>query len=316
MSREIVEAAESILDKPVQVLDHGFVTLVEYMGGDASIVKAARNCVGITDEVRTREEDVSLIRYLLRNKHTSPFEFVEMIFHMKMPVFVARQMIRHRTASVSEASARYSPVKEEFYIPDKHHINFQSALNNQGGMWVAPEEIQHRFQEIEEYLARASFEAYNTFIGKEPSVQILEKDVFDGLVTSGGIARETARIMLPLAMYTSWYWKMDLHNLMHLLKLRMDSHAQSEIREYANIMFTMAKKVAPITMEAFEDFELFSMTLTKDDIAAITSLRNHAKKGTDDDDVLKRFKTRREKAEFLEKITELGLLDLLYAKHP
>jgi len=234
--------ADALLDKEFKVLDHGFIRLVDYMGTDESIVQAARVSYG--KGTRKVSEDRGLIRYLMKNAHTSPFEMVEFKFHVKLPIFVARQWIRHRTASVNEYSGRYSVMKEEFYIPKQENIRFQAVDNKQGR---SEEEIPPQLQE--EFLAflkksqDENFKGYNKFI-------------------EAGLAREIARISLPLAIYTEWYWKIDLHNLFHFLKLRLDKHAQKEIREYAKIMAEMVKTVCPLAYEAFLDFRINTISFS------------------------------------------------------
>ncbi len=242
MARVNNPKADEILDKQFDVLDHGFVRLIDYMGSDAAIVQAARVSYG--DGTRKVSEDRGLIRYLMRHRHTSPFEMVEFKFHVKLPIFVARQWIRHRTANVNELSGRYSVMKEEFYIPDEDNIRPQSSDNKQGrASEMAPEDLCRRFVE---YLNKSQKDAYSNY----------QKFVGDDL------AREIARINLPLSLYTEWYWKIDLHNLFHFLRLRLDPHAQLEIRLYAEIMADMVKTVCPVACEAFEDFILNSVTFS------------------------------------------------------
>ncbi len=213
--------AEEILDKEFRVLNHGFVRLVDYMGGDESIVQAARVSYG--KGTKSVSEDRTLIRYLMRHQHTTPFEMVEFKFHVKLPIFVARQWIRHRTANVNEYSGRYSIMPEEFYVPEETAIKYQSQSNKQGrDNEEVPPEIRKRVLEI---------------LLKE------QKSAFDGYqeMLDYNIARELARINLPLSLYTQWYWKIDLHNLFHFLKLRMDKNAQFEIRVYAEKMAEIVK---------------------------------------------------------------------------
>lgn len=215
------------------ILGHGFVRLVDVMGTDSSIVQAARVSYGAG--TKTPSSDRSLIRYLLRNRHTSPFEMVELKFHIKLPIFVARQWVRHRTASINEVSARYSEMPNEMYIPTqwKH----QSTSNKQGsGDSVCPT-LNARATERVEKLFRQAFSTYSDLL-------------------ASGIAREQARIVLPTALFTEWYWKIDLHNLLHFLRLRLDSHAQYEIRVYAEQIYAMVKERFPVSAEAFEDYVL------------------------------------------------------------
>ncbi|NOZ60133.1 MAG: FAD-dependent thymidylate synthase, partial [Calditrichaeota bacterium] len=222
---------DAILGKQFKCLDRGFVRLIDYMGSDAAIVQAARVSYGEgTKKVR---QDRGLIRYLLRHQHTSPFEMVEFKFHCKMPIFVARQWIRHRTASVNEYSLRYSQALDEFYLPEPQMIRKQSASNRQGrDDETVPPEIR---REVLEILKKHHSEAWEDY----------EK------LQEMGIARELARIHLPISLYTEWYWKINLHNLLHFLKLRLDSTAQYEIRVYAEKIADIVKMAVPITWEAF-----------------------------------------------------------------
>jgi len=250
MAHEIVPAAEKILDKEFAVLNKGFVRLVDYMGGDERIVQAARVSYG--KGTKTKHQDRGLINYLMRNEHTSPFEQVIMTFHCKMPIFVARQWVRHRTARLNEISGRYSVMENEFYVPDREQIRFQSKDNKQGrnqGEEV-PSEIQQKILDI---IKKGYSQAYNQYN------EMLEEN----------IARELARINLPLSLYTQWYWQIDLHNLFHFLKLRMDPHAQWEIRQYARVMAEMTGKVAPMAYEAFETHLLNSVKFSGIEMKAL-----------------------------------------------
>ncbi len=227
---------ETIINKEYKCLDKGFIRLVDYMGDDAAIVQSARVSYG--KGTKSVTEDRGLIRYLMRNRHTSPFEMVEFKFHVKLPIFVARQWIRHRTANVNEYSGRYSEMRDEFYLPEPEQIRPQSALNKQGRAAEAmdrdkAEDIIVDYQRIQEIL----FNDYSTLLDT-------------------GLARELARINLPLSAYTEWYWKIDLHNLFHFLRLRLDSHAQYEIRVYGEEMAKIVKEIVPLAYEAFEDYIL------------------------------------------------------------
>ena len=233
MSRVIVPEAEALIDQEIPVLDKGFVRLVDYMGGDSRIVQSARVSYGAG--TKTVRADRGLIHYLMKNWHTSPFEQVQLTFHTKMPIFVARQWVRHRTARLNEISGRYSVMKDEFYVPAPEHIRPQSANNKQGRSEdrYSPEDKAQiiRMFEEEQRTIYANYE------------KLLDKNV----------ARELARNNLPLSLYTEWYWQIDLHNLFHFLRLRMDAHAQYEIRVYAEAMAQCAKAVAPLAYEAFEE---------------------------------------------------------------
>jgi thymidylate synthase (FAD) len=243
MARVIVPEAEAILDREFPVLDHGFLRLVDYLGGDERIVAAARVSYGPgTESVR---EDKALIHYLMRNLHTSPFEQVILTFHAKMPIFVARQWVRHRTARLNEVSGRYSVMPDEFYLPAVGQIRKQSKPNKEGR---APEELPRHVQERAlEILKRDQASAYASY------EELLRDD----------IARELARINVPVSAYTQWYWQIDLHNLFHFLRLRLDRHAQYEIRRYGEVMAQMAKAVAPVAFEAFEEHVLYAPRLSK-----------------------------------------------------
>ena len=233
MAHCIVPEAEEILDKEFKVLDKGFVRLVDYMGGDARIVQAARVSYGAG--TKTVREDAGLIDYLLRNQHTSPFEQVVLTFHIKLPIFIARQWVRHRTARMNEISGRYSVMQNEFYLPADEDVAIQSADNKQGR---STEAVSQEFVgNTKELLAKGQEEAYAAY------TQLVES----------GLAREIARINLPLALYTEIYWQCDLHNLMHFLKLRLDAHAQKEIRDYGKVILEIARKVAPLTIASFEN---------------------------------------------------------------
>ena len=232
MAHCVVPAAEELLDKEFRVLDKGFVRLVDYLGGDARIVQAARVSYG--EGTKSYREDAGLIDYLLRHEHTSPFEQVILTFHVKLPIFVARQWIRHRTARVNEVSGRYSIMKDEFYVPAPADLAEQSEDNKQGraDTPLAPDRAERVIADLRAG-QRAAYEDYA------------------GLVDQG-LARELARINLPLSLYTEWYWQIDLHNLFRFLMLRLDPHAQKEIRLYAAVMLDMARAVAPAATESFE----------------------------------------------------------------
>lgn len=252
MSRISVPDADAILDKEFPVLDHGFVRLVDYLGGDSRIVAAARVSYGSgTKNVR---DDKALIHYLMRNLHTSPFEQVILTFHAKMPIFVARQWVRHRTARLNEVSGRYSALADEFYLPTADAIRKQSKQNKQGrAADQLPRETQTQALELFRKDQEAAYSNYK-FLLKED------------------IARELARINLPLSTYTQWYWQIDLHNLFHFLRLRLDAHAQYEIRQYAELLGQMAKAVAPIAHEAFEEHVLNTVRLPQSLVARVRHL--------------------------------------------
>ena len=250
----IVEEAEKILDKEFPVLDHGFVRLVDYLGSDQRIVQAARVSYG--EGTKTYRQDKGLINYLLRNDHTSPFEQVNFTFHVKMPIFVARQWVRHRTGRMNEISGRYSVMKDECYVPAPENIALQSEDNKQGRC-TEPVDAETAEKIRNAFIAdqKKTFETYNEMIDM-------------------GLAREIARIDLPLSLYTEFYWQMDLHNLFHFLALRMDGHAQWEIRQYANTMFEIIRHVCPIACEAFENHKLGGVSLSGAEKEAVKAVMN------------------------------------------
>ncbi len=265
----------------IKVHDHGLVALIDVMPrltpagktADSAIVQAARVSYGAG--TKQLSEDRGLIRYLARHRHTTPFEMVEFKFHHVMPIFVARQWIRHRTANVNEYSARYSIVRDRFYHPSPENIRQQSFSNRQGG-----EETTDALtaQEFLEHLSKveSNYAQYE---------QIIEK----------GVSRELARIALPVSVYTEWYWKCDLHNIFHFLSLRMDAHAQQEIRDYANAMFALIQPIVPIAAEAFVDYHMQSLILSRLEIDAV---RDRKPLASDN---------KREAAEWEEKKKKLGL---------
>lgn len=246
MAHIVVPEAEAILDKEFKVLDRGFVRLVDYLGGDARIVQAARVSYGTG--TKTIREDRALIDYLMANRHTSPFEQVVLTFHAKMPIFVARQWVRHRTARINEISGRYSVMRNEFYLPAETDIRFQSKRDRQGR---SPEEVPAELRrKVLDLLIRRYECAYQAY------EEMIEEN----------IARELARINLPLSLYTEWYWQIDLHNLFHFLELRLDWHAQQEIRCYARVIARIAKAVAPMAYEAFEEYALHAVRLSRSQV--------------------------------------------------
>jgi len=268
MPHSIVPAAEKILDKKFKVLDKGFVRLVDYMGSDDRIVQAARVSYGTG--TKTFREDKGLINYLLRNDHTSPFEQVVFTFHVKLPIFVARQWIRHRTASVNEYSGRYSVLDKEFYIPAAEDLGLQAASNRQGrGAAVSAKRAAEVLQLLREDAER-SYAHYLSLLGTPEDTG--PKPLKDGSPPTEGIARELARMNLNLSYYTQWYWKVDLHNLLHFLSLRLDMHAQKEIRLFAEAIAGFVKRWVPLTWEAFEDYRLGAATLSRQELAAVKEM--------------------------------------------
>jgi thymidylate synthase (FAD) len=249
--RLVIPAADAIIDQYYAVHDHGFVALVDYMGGDTAIDRAARTSVGGNLKDRSEIEESKLIGRLMRDRHTSPFEMVELKFHCAMPIFVARQWIRHRTANVNEYSGRYSKMPNMFYTPKPADICHQDKKNKQGRAEQASPILANKF--IDEF---------------ETGRQLGTIPNYEWAIASD-ISRELARIDLPLSTYSQWYWKIDLHNLLHFLKLRLAPEAQFEIRQYAFVMAAMARALAPIAFEHWENYVLNSVTLSRDAVHAL-----------------------------------------------
>ncbi|MEP3332829.1 FAD-dependent thymidylate synthase [Sedimentitalea sp.] len=243
--RAVAPGVEKHLYTARPVLDHGFVRVIDYMGDDAAICQAARVSYG--KGTKSVQNDEGLIRYLMRHWHSTPFEMCELKLHVKLPVFVARQWIRHRTANVNEYSARYSILDREFYIPAPEHINAQSEVNNQGRGDVLQGEEAARVLEILKADSARCYDNYEAMISG------------DG---QAGLARELARMNLPANIYTQWYWKVDLHNLFHFLRLRADAHAQYEIRVYADAICEMVADWVPAAYGAFEDYRMGAVTMS------------------------------------------------------
>lgn len=252
MSRIIVPEAEALVEQELKCLDKGFVRLVDYMGGDERIVQAARVSYGAG--TKSYRQDRGLIHYLLRHEHTSPFEQVVLTFHCKMPIFVARQWVRHRTARLNEISGRYSIMRDEFYVPEPGQMSFQSESNKQAR---ADEQLDPALAQglIDEMVADQQ-QLYAHYTG------MMEQ----------GLAREVARANLPLSLYTEWYWQIDLHNLFRFLWLRLDVHAQYEIRVFAEAMAKCAQAVAPLAYEAFEEHLVGSIKFSRAESAALAQL--------------------------------------------
>ena len=277
----------------IRVHEHGFVALVDVMPrlapegqtADAAIIQAARVSYG--QGTKRVNEDRGLLRYLMRHRHTTPFEMVEFKFHMAMPIFVARQWIRHRTANVNEYSGRYSVIPDEFWRPTVEDVRRQSGSNRQGG---------------DEALAKQGIEGVQT---AEQFVAFLDRAAglypeYEALLEQG-VSRELARVALPLSAYTQWYWKCDLHNILHFLELRLDPHAQREIREFAEAMCALMQPIVPVTMEAFRDYRLEGLNLTRLEVDALRArLRGEGDGALDS-------KNKRERDEWADKRTRLGL---------
>ena len=251
--RVISPALEEVLYDILPVLDHGFIRVIDYMGDDASVVQAARVSYG--KGTKKISEDAGLINYLMRHRHTTPFEMCEIKFHIKLPIFIARQWIRHRTANVNEYSARYSILDKEFYIPSVENMAGQLSSNRQGRGDALPVEQAKELMRILKEDSERVYAHYQSSLNLNEQGEILDPE-------KSGLARELARMNLSLNYYTQWYWKIDLQNLMHFLSLRADSHAQYEIRAYAEIMLGILEKWLPLTYSAFMNYRMGGMSLS------------------------------------------------------
>ena len=252
-----------VSSRKLPVLDHGFVRVVDYMGDDAAIVQAARVSYG--RGTRAANEDRGLIRYLMRHRHSTPFEMCEIKYHVKLPIFVARQWIRHRMANINEYSARYSILDREFYIPAPEHLAAQSATNRQGRGAVLGGEEAERVLRLLRGDAMQAYDHYAEMLNEDEAGNPLDP-------TRQGLARELARMNLTLNTYTQWYWKTDLHNLLNFLSLRADAHAQYEIRAYAETMLRTVEAWVPMSFEAFRDYRLGAVTLSAQMLAVVRRL--------------------------------------------
>jgi thymidylate synthase (FAD) len=258
--RATVPALEEILYESLPVLDHGFVRVIDYMGDDGAIVQAARVSYG--RGTRRVSEDRGLVNYLMRHRHTTPFEMCEIKYHVKLPIFVARQWIRHRTASVNEYSARYSILDNEFYLPESEHLAAQTTTNGQGrGEVLEPAAAQ----QVLDLLRDDAERAYRGY------AELLNEDAAGAPIEQGrpGLARELARINLSLNFYTQWYWKINLHNLLHFLALRADPHAQYEIRAYAEVMLETLARWVPMAHAAFLEYRMNAATISASGLEVI-----------------------------------------------
>ena len=258
--RPTVPALEEILYLALPVLDHGFVRVIDYMGDDAAIVQAARVSYG--RGTRKLREDQGLIRYLMRHWHTTPFEMCEIKYHVKLPIFVARQWVRHRTANINEYSARYSVLDREFYLPAPDQLAAQATANRQGRGDVLDAEEAQQVLALLHRDAERCHDDYLWMLNEDDDGGIADPD-------RQGLARELARMNLTLNTYTQWYWKIDLHNLMHFLSLRADPHAQFEIRAYAEKMLETVERWVPITCQAFRDYRLGGHHLSAQALAVV-----------------------------------------------
>jgi len=270
---------EKILYEAIPILDHGFVRVVDYMGDDTSIVQAARVSYGKgTKKVST---DSGLIKYLMRHWHSTPFEMCEIKYHVKLPIFIARQWIRHRTANVNEYSARYSILDKEFYLPAPENLAAQSQSNRQGRGDVLEGEQAKKVLELLKGDAEQTYNNYETMLNERYDGSVINED-------GVGLARELARMNLTLNTYTQWYWKTDLLNLMNVLRLRADSHAQYEIRAYADVMLDTVKKWVPITYEAFMDYRVGGTEVSAKGKAVIQKLIKNENVSMEDSGLSKR----------------------------
>ncbi len=258
--RPTVPALEAMLFEAMPVLDHGFVRVVDYLGDDAAVVQAARVSYG--RGTRAANEDRGLIRYLMRHRHSTPFEMCEIKYHVKLPIFVARQWIRHRTANVNEYSARYSILDREFHIPAPEHLAAQAASNRQGrGAVLQGAEAAHVLDLLRQDATR-THDHYAEILNEDAEGKPLDP-------ARAGLARELARMNLTLGTYTQWYWKTDLHNLLGFLSLRADDHAQYEIRVYAEAMLKTVRAWVPISFEAFHDYRMGAAVLSAQMLAVV-----------------------------------------------
>ena len=270
---------EAVLYKPIEVLDHGFIRVIDYMGDDSSIVQSARVSYG--KGTKKISNDKGLIKYLMRHRHSTPFEMCEIKFHIKLPIFIARQWIRHRTANVNEYSARYSILDKEFYIPSAENLAAQSAINNQGrGDALTDDEASNVIQILKKD-AEQTYSNYETLLNESSEGNIIDE-------SKSGIARELARMNLTLNTYTQWYWKIDLNNLLHFLALRADDHAQYEIRVYADAMLDIVKKWVPLTYEAFEDYRIGGTELSAKEVNLMRKLLKGEKVSFEEEGLSKR----------------------------
>ena len=277
--RVVAPDLENILFEALPILDHGFIRVIDYMGDDTSIVQAARVSYGKgTKKVNT---DAGLIKYLMRHWHSTPFEMCEIKYHIKLPIFIARQWIRHRTANVNEYSARYSILDKEFYLPSKENLAAQSTNNRQGRGDVISGEQAKEVLDLLKGDAERTYNNYETMLNERYDGSIIDEK-------KSGLARELARMNLTLNTYTQWYWKTDLLNLMNFLRLRADHHAQYEIRAYADIMLDTLKRWVPITYEAFMDYRVGGTEVSSKGKAVIKKLIKGENISIDETDLSKR----------------------------
>ena len=277
--RAVAPALEEVLYEPISVLDHGFIRVIDYMGDDAAIVQAARVSYG--RGTKQAQNDAGLINYLMRHRHTTPFEMCEIKYHIKLPIFIARQWIRHRTANVNEYSARYSILDKEYYIPAPDQLAAQSEVNKQGRDRVLQGDEAAHVLDLLKNDAETCYQHY---------AEMLNEDEAGNVVDEGrhGLARELARMNLTLNTYTQWYWKIDLHNLMHFLSLRADSHAQYEIRVYAEAMLETLKRWVPLTHDAFIQYRMGGIHLSEKGLSVVKRMLAGEAVSVDDSGLSKR----------------------------
>ncbi|MBP0445601.1 FAD-dependent thymidylate synthase [Roseomonas sp. SSH11] len=261
--RPVSPGLEAMLFRPIPVLDHGFVRVVDYMGDDSAVVQAARVSYG--RGTKAANEDRGLIRYLMRHRHSTPFEMCEIKYHVKLPIFVARQWIRHRMANVNEYSARYSILDREFYLPAPGQLAAQSAVNRQGRGHVLEGEEAARVLDLLREDAARNYDHYLEMLNEDAEGRVIDE-------SRNGLARELARMNLTLNAYTQWYWKSDLHNLLNFLSLRADAHAQYEIRVYAEAMLETVQAWVPLVHEAFRDYRMGAVTLSAQMLNAVRAM--------------------------------------------
>ncbi len=302
--RAINPGAEKWLGVKIPALDHGFIYLVDYMGNDQSVEQAARVSYGAG--TRSINETIGLIRYLRRNHHTTPFEMAEMKFHMKLPLVIAAQIVRHRTANINQLSARYSILDSEFYIPDPEVIGVQSSANRQGRGKEVDIETAQKFREALIHFTTKSYQNYEFFLNDDGTGKPVDSE-------REMIARELARMGLPQDIYTQWYWKCDLHNIFHFLGLRMESHAQWEVRQYGNAMGKIVADSFPISWGAFKDYEFEATSITKPEQDVLKSLLETKGVKFTKEEILsladsQGLTNKRERQELLDKFRDLGFI--------
>ena len=277
--RAVAPGIEELLYKPIPVLDHGFVRVVDYMGDDSAIVQAARVSYGAG--TKQTNQDRGLIQYLMRHRHTTPFEMCDIKFHIKLPIFIARQWIRHRTASVNEYSARYSILGNEFYVPKPENMAMQSKINKQGRDNILSPEESAKVLQLLTKDAEQCYDHYQEMLNEDEQGNVLNPD-------NPALARELARMNLNLNFYTEWYWKINLHNLFHFLSLRADSHAQYEIRVYAEAMLEIVKEWVPLAYEAFMEYQVRSASFSGNAVKTIKAMLKGKKVTMEDSGMSKR----------------------------